>query len=409
MTTTNNNNGNEARKLDLTTLVHELKNQNLRKNDLVVPSRSLRFENGQLIISNLSAEPNKLGDLLMGTGITTSNDAETKITFDNLPNFHAQTSDKLGIPKQYYDRMLNGNISLLDANVNSWLEKSKNNYLVRTFVDKDNNSGYARALLSDRYNIMDNYDVLLTCLEAIRESGMNVEIEYADVTETNMYVRFVCPDIELQAPELLKNYTVPKGSPNNGNPGIVSGFVISNSEVGKGTFRIAPRALILACRNGLIRKDESFNKVHLGGKLETNTSINWSEKTKNKNYELIMSQCQDAIKLFMSKDYLGNWIDTLCENGAKELQHPIDAIKNTSKYLNLTDKEESDILNYFIQGRQTTGFGISQAITYYAHQNADADRQYDMEMYGNDVLEQIAVLDKPFVEKRTRRQKAELN
>ena len=383
----------QTRKINIQQLVEELKSQNLKKHDIVVPSSCLKFEDGRLIVKNTDGN-NSLSELLQGTGITT-----TDLALDVLDYCHRLIGDKLGIPRSYYDKMKDGHFNLLDTNVNHWLGESKSNYFLRSFIDKDEQTGFARALLSDRYNVIDNYDVLFAALEAIRKSDTRLEIEYADITETKMYIRFVCPEVEVKAPDLLMNYRVPNGGGGSAdtNTGIISGFVISNSEVGAGSFSISPRAVVLACKNGMIFKDDAFNKVHLGAKMDEYSSITWSQETKRKNYELIMAQVGDAIKTFISPEYLGARINRLMEAGLTQLKHPIDAVKNVCKVNSIGDEKEAEILKYFVQGGDTTAFGVTQAITFYAHETTNADEQDAMEELSTQILESVPTFDKPFV------------
>jgi hypothetical protein len=282
---------------------------------------------------------------------------------------------------------------LLDYNVTNWFsEKNDNNFLLRTFIDKEEKTGIARAILSDRYNVLDNYDVMLATLDAIRESGINVQIESGDITDTKFYMRFVCPDIEMQAPDILKNYRLPDGT--KGGNGIISGFVISNSETGNGKFSISPRAVVLACRNGMIFKNDAFQKTHLGAKMEEYSTIDWSEETRQKNYELVCSQVKDAIKYYASEEYLGAKIHELTEKGNKELEYPIETIKNVSKHLSISEEKESSILNYFIKSGDTNAFGVTQALTYYAQHNASPEERYEIEMESVVVLDLIEEFDK---------------
>ena len=390
-------------KLTLQQLVSSLKEQNLFKKDMVIQSGNLSFENGKLAISNPGGN-DSLRELLQGSGIAIEAEEGDKIILDPLDQFHAQISEKLKIPRAYYDRMNGAHLPLRDLNVNHWLQKSDPvNYLVRMFIDAREETGFARALLSDRFNIIDNYDVLFATLEAVKQAGVNLQVDTADITEKKMYVRFICPDIEIQSPELLKNYRVPKGSPEQGNPGIISGFVISNSEVGAGQFSISPRAVVLACKNGMIRKDDAFNKIHLGAKMEQFTTVKWSEDTRQKNYELILSQVKDAVKTFCSPEYLGGWISDIIAKGNEELKHPTDAVKNACRFLYLPEEREADILNYFIKGADTTGFGITQALTYYAGQDATADERFELESGAVAVLDNLKTIDRPAVQQRAKK------
>ena len=379
-------------KVKLPELVEQLKNEQLQKRDFVVPASCIAMEEGRLIVFN-KEEDKALNDLIQGTGIVDADDKS--LSLKCLTVAHSQLSDKLQIPKKYYDRLnSDNNLELLDVNVSWWFQNNnKNNYFLRTFVNEETKKGFVRALLSDRFKVIDNYDVLFACLEAIKESGANVEIESCDLTEKRMYVRFIAPEIEVQAPELLKNYKSPNGE--SGKTGICTGFVISNSEVGQGTFSISPRAVVSVCSNGMVFKDDAFSKTHLGSKMDSLSKIEWSEQTKEKNKELIICQVQDAIKTFCSEEYIGTKIAQLQEKGAGKLVNPIDAVKNVSRHLSISEEKERDIMNYFLHSQDFSGFGITQALTYYAHNDANADEQADLEMQSVEILENINEFDVP--------------
>jgi hypothetical protein len=276
----------------------------------------------------------------------------------------------------------------------------KGNIFLRTFVNKDKNEGFARAILSDRYNVIDNFDVLFATLEAVKASGLNLKIEDngCDLTESKMYIRFVAPDVEINAPELLKNYKSPKGNGGVGD-GIITGFVITNSELGQGSFSISPRAVVLKCQNGMVFKNDAFGKVHLGSKMEQFSQIDWSEETKRKNYELIMAQVKDAVKQFTSEDFLRKKISELNEYSEVELTHPIETVKNVSRFLNITEEKEKNILDFFMRGGDFTAMGVSQALTFYAHETKDADEAHDFESAAVEILPKIKEMDKPSVSK----------
>jgi hypothetical protein len=386
----------DLKNLSLQEIVVALQQQNLQKQDFVVPSRFVRMKDSKLQVINRDCLDG-LSEILLSTGISFDEDALQKMELQVLDCCHSQIGSKLEIPKKYYDRMLSQEnyFHLLDYNVTTWFQEKNTNYLLRTFIDREQRTGIARAMLSDRYNVLDNYDVMLATLEAIRESGINVQIESGDITDTKFYMRFICPDIEMEAPELLKNYRVPNGT--QGGNGIISGFVISNSETGNGKFSISPRAVVLACRNGMIFKDDSFQKTHLGAKMEEYTTIDWSEETRQKNYELVISQVKDAIKFYASQEFLGAKIHELLEKGNKELSHPIEAVKNVTKALSISEEKEANILNYFVKSGDTNAFGITQALTYFAQHNASPEERYEIETNSVLILNEIDNYDKPEV------------
>jgi hypothetical protein len=387
----------------LAELVTELKDQNMQKKDFVVPANLLSMENGQLIVNNYNSNDN-LSKLLTEVGI--KSEGSDKLILNCLPILHSNLSTKLDIPKKYYDRIQGlTDTSLIDNNVTYWLKNMKGNIFLRTFIDKEKNEGHARALLSDRYNVIDNFDVLFSALEAVKASGVNLKIEDdgCDLSESRMFVRFVAPDIEINAPEIVKNYKNPKGGGNVGD-GIITGFVITNSELGQGSFSISPRVVILKCANGQVFKNDAFGKVHLGAKMEQYSQIDWSEETKRKNYELIQSQVKDAVKVFASEEFLAKKISELAEYAQQELKHPIETIKNVSHFLSITEEKEKSILDFFMRGGDFTAMGVSQALTFYAHETKDADEAHDMETSAIDILPKIKEMDKPTITRSVKAQ-----
>jgi len=393
------------RHTSLAELVTELKDQNLQKKDFVVPANLISMENGKLVVNNYNNN-DSLSKLLHEVGVTSED--SNKLILGCLPILHDGLATKLEIPKVYYNRIQSlSDTSLIDTNVSYWLKNMKGNVFLRTFINKEKNEGYARAILSDRYNVIDNFDVLFATLEAVKNSGLNLKIDDdgCDLSESRMYVRFISPEIEINAPQIVKNYKNPKGGGNVGD-GIITGFVIANSELGKGSFSISPRAVVLKCANGMVFKNDAFGKVHLGSKMEEYSHIDWSEETKRKNYELIQSQVKDAVKKFASEEYLAKKISELQEYAEQELKHPVETIKNVSKFLNVTEEKEKSILDFFMRGGDFTAMGVSQALTFYAHETKDADEAYEMETSAIDILPKIKDLDKPTVMKSVKTQMA---
>lgn len=388
----------------LAELVHELKDQNMQKKDFVVPANLLSMENGQLVVNNYNQD-DSLSKLLKEVGI--ESESNNKLILNCLPILHQNLSDKLDIPRRYYNRIQSlEETQLIDSNVSHWLKNMKGNIFLRTFINKDENKGYARAILSDRYNVIDNFDVLFATLEAVKESGLNLKIEDngCDLTESKMYIRFVLPDVEINAPDLLKNYKNPKGEGSSVGDGIITGFVITNSELGQGSFSISPRAVVLKCSNGMVFKNDAFGKIHLGGKMGEFSQIDWSEETKRKNYELIQAQVKDAVKKFTSEDFLASKISELNEYAEVDLKHPIETVKNVSKFLNITEEKEKNILDFFMRGGDFTAMGVSQALTFYAHETKDADEAHEMESVAIDILPKIKDMDKPSISKSIKTQ-----
>jgi hypothetical protein len=403
------------RQVDLPTLVAELKSQAMQKLDMVIPASHLSMVNGQIVVNNPSANP-ELSKILFETGISETGDGLQKLKLDRLDTVNSHLIDKLGIPTKYFDKCDSPeHLALLDQNVSYWLKEAKKNFLLRMFVDKEQSKGVVRAFLSDSFKAIDNYDILLATLQAInevkRDSGIDIKIDDkgCDISDKRVYLRFIAPQIEIDAPKLISKYR-PNGSrPGGVGNGIVSGFSISNSEVGAGQFSIAARLKILVCENGMTSTDEKFNQRHLGAKMDEFQTTVWTEETKQKNMELIICQIKDSIKEYITPECLGRQIAAIEAKAGYEVKHPADCIKQITQSLNMSEEKADDILNTFIKSGDTSAFGITQAFTLYAHTNGSADEQFDIERQAMAVLESVEAFDKPITKKLTVKQAAQLN
>lgn len=114
-----------------------------------------------------------------------------------------------------------------------------------------------------------------------------------------------------------------------------------------------------------------------------------------KNYELIISQTQDAIKTFLSKDYLGKMIERIADIQGIELKHPIDAVQNVCRELQITDEHKQSILRHFMNDGDHMATGIMQAVTKEA-QAMTPDMQYEVETKVFETICSIKKFDKTF-------------
>jgi hypothetical protein len=189
----------EARNATLSDLRDTLLDQHARKLDVVAPAKKLRFRDGKLILSGLDP-------VIEAAGVTDVNG-----TYRPTEVFDEGISTKLGIPLAYVRRLRNERPDLYDANANGWLRGAnrlnsgtgqvetlappdKRSFLLRAFRgDEEGHVGVARALLSDRFSILDNLDALMASLDGVRQAGANVHVSGCDLTDRRMYVRIQAP------------------------------------------------------------------------------------------------------------------------------------------------------------------------------------------------------------------------
>lgn len=361
-------------KSPLESIVEQLEFQKTVKKDYVVPSGNIRYDG----MSGFLAIDNK--------------------DYQLTDHSHFQIASKLEIPTSYYKRMLADNPDLLANNINSWLSrKEKTKYLLRTFnFGQEGVNNICRAMLSDRYSIMDNWDVLIAALEAIKKTGIQVEIQKAEITEKRMYLHIVSPEIHVDATELLDGYLDNRQTAVLNN-GIISGMVITNSEVGLSRFEVSARAQILKCKNGLHDRNAAFSKTHLGAKMDEGY-VQWSENTKNKNYELIVSQVGDAVKTYMSKEYLGNLTTRLTKHKFDKIDNPKEVIEVVSAEIGISQEHQNSILKYFYRDADESSFGLLNAFTRES-QKMPADLQYETESTVMELLSKFHRFDQQITSK----------
>lgn len=397
------------RNATLTDLVEMLKDQHARKIDLVASASQLRIDSdGELVVKGAPV-------IMDDDGVTDPNGV-----YRATDVFDEGLSAKLNIPRAYLRRMRDGAPDLLAANVNGWLQgrtirrAGQEPEVVRPGIDKqfmvrmfrgDDGPGVARALLSDRFGLIDNFDVAVAALEGIRAAGVDVDGDgiTCDLSDRKMFMRVPAPEVGVLAPALLDGYRNPfrdakveeqrnhgwnldrareaaraEGMTPEQEKLVFAGLEIRNSEVGDGSFTIVPVLTINVCRNGLTITTEALRRVHIGSKLEAGT-IQWSSDTVEKARELIVARARDAVSSFLNKDFVQKIVDEITGMAVTPLAAPQDTIEAVGKELLFSESERKGVLDHFMRGGQMTAGGVMQAITSYSQTVGSADRAHELD------------------------------
>ena len=377
-----------TRNAQLPQLVEMLQEQHVRKLDVVAPAGQIRSEEGVIV--------------LKGTEAVIDHQGVTRVDGRYLPTPVADEgiAEKLGVPLAYLRRLRTARPDLYDANVNAWLHgrnpKTRlvdgeqvviregipgdgRSFMLRLFRGDEGGEGILRGFLSSKYNIFDNYDVLIATLGAVRDAGINALVDGADLTDRRMYVRIAVPEIAQLAPELLKGYRSPfSGDSGADNPTVFAGIEIQNSEVGNGAFTITPRLVVQVCTNGLTITRDALRAVHLGGRLDAGV-IDWSDETQQRNLDLITAKTRDAVRTFLNVEYMRRAIEALTAAATTPVTRPADTIKELGKKLAFDEATCEGVLEHFIRGGDLTAGGVMQAMTSFAQTVADGDAAHELE------------------------------
>ena len=152
----------------LTDMAAELERQNAVKADYVVDTREMTMLNGTELHL-----PNGIGEQSL------------------LPLAHGQIASRLKVPKRYYDRLLEDHPDILLANVNGLFEREPKRHLFRAM------DGNMRAMLSDRYRRIDDWDILKTVYPILHERS-DLVVHSATITEKNLFLKALLPGTQAE-------------------------------------------------------------------------------------------------------------------------------------------------------------------------------------------------------------------
>jgi hypothetical protein len=406
------------RHASLEELAATLNDQRAHMVDLKVPGAALDYRDGQV---RVAGQPM----ITLEDPIVTSEGVTAEIDPNGVyvPTEHgdATIAAALDIPTRYLRRLRDaGRTDLLDANVRGLLrgrsvnrpgqdpkvvhEPDGRSFLLRLLTGADGQPGALRAMLSGRYAVVDNLDVLAAVLGGVREAGVEAEVREANLTDTRMSVRLVAPQITALAPTLLSGYRSPWDNPNlagqrervatdldrwqeaarrwgltmqAGHEPIVSaGLVFSNSEVGAGALDLRYQIVALVCNNGMTMP-VVLRKVHLGGELED--GIQWTYDTQRKSLALLSAKVRDAVAEWMTPAFLAAQVAEIEKAAGAPVADAEAAVTAVAKRFGFTEAERAGVLAHFLVGGQATRAGIANAITSYSQTAANPERQDELD------------------------------
>jgi hypothetical protein len=272
---------------------------------------------------------------------------------------HGQIAQRVQIPQRYYDRMRQDAPALLSSNVNHWFQENPEPRLIRTM------NGKARAFLSNRYRVLDNYDLLQAIVPKLH--GVGCKPESMDITERKLYLKCLFPKIEME---------VSVGDI------VQAGLVISNSEVGMGSLKIEPLIYRQLCKNGLIAPDGGLVKFHLGRALgddQDHAFELYRKETIQATDQAFWMQVSDTIDALLTPEVFSRIVDRLRNAKDQRITDIPKTVEVTRKQLNLTDEEQAGVLHHLAEGGDLSFYGLTNAVTRMSQDLIDYDRATELE------------------------------
>ena len=281
---------------------------------------------------------------------------------------HRQIGQFLKIPATYYDRMRREYPQLLTLNANGWFAKMPQAKRMLRTLD-----GTARALLSDRYRRIDNFEVDSSVLPII--SSMECAgVESCELTDSRMYLKVVNPRVTAE---------IKKGDI------VQAGVLISNSEVGMGSVTVSPLIYRLVCSNGMIAEDGKLRKYHVGRANESREDFSiYRNETIEADDKAFLMKLEDSVKAAVDQARFAAIVDKLRESteATFQPQQVQQVVELASKEYGFTDSESSGILGHLAAGGDLSLYGLANAVTRQAQDVASYDRSTELEAAGYRII-----------------------
>ena len=281
---------------------------------------------------------------------------------------HQQIASRLQIPYRYYQKMQREFPDLLDENVNGWFDQNPERRMIRTL------DGHVRAFLSDRYRRLDNLELCAAVLPVIQDMK-GASIESCDVTETHMYLKVVNKKMKAE---------VAVGDV------VQAGFVISNSEVGLGSLRVEPLVFRLVCKNGLICKDYSQKRYHVGRQAaasEDDAYELYSDETLRQDDKAFFMKVQDTVRCAVDEAKFLLTVDAMQRAMHIPLEHdPVKEVEVLADRFPLSQGERGNILRQLFLGKDLSRYGLVNAVTAASKFCDSYERATDLERMGGELL-----------------------
>jgi len=326
----------------LSDLLAQVQDQAARSADFLAPTNNLQkttLENGtpQLIIEANRGEPTK--------------------HFNINDTAFGQIATHAGIDARTARRLQEHFPVEFDALLNKSWQKFPARRLIRTHLNTTalntvGEDGDVRAWVSDKFKTFDNVNLLQTTLPQLMESDAQWKVMQANLSEKRMYLRLK---------SLLQT-----GTGANVGDHMANGIGFGNSEVGAGSVSVYQLFWTLACKNGM----QTENKNRSSHITSARDGDDWgllSDDAKNADNHALELKLRDLVGVYSSREAFDEVLDKMKAAAADvidgEYTDVTDVVNNLGKVMQLTKKENSDVLNGLMATIGQSGFEQSNPLS----------------------------------------------
>jgi hypothetical protein len=293
---------------------------------------------------------------------------------------HKQLASKLDVPTAFYGRLQDKHPDILAGMVNQLFQREPQKVMTRTLDSR------VRAVVTDKFRPLDNYDFFDAIYPVLKEAG--AEVASCELTERRMYIKVLCPwlDRELPMPE---GYVMGKGH-NIFVRKVVGAVTFSNSEIGAGGLNVNPGIFEKQCTNLATFRDEGFSKIHVGKRKGQEDEVYeyLSDQTRRLDDAAVWARVRDMAVAAMDGRVIDRIVQKMVEaRGDAITVDPIKVVEVFAKKNTLTEDERGGLLRHLTNSGEMSRYGLQWAVTRLAGDVESYDRASELERMGGEVIE----------------------
>lgn len=357
-------------------MLAELDRQKATRVDFVADSRQLSVsagEDGGLLLCPTASQTEEFVDK-----------AGVAFSMRSLKQFGGRLNPS--VPAKFTEGLADTYPSIAAQLINDVAQANGKRHLFRCL------DGRCRAVLSDKYRIMDHYDVAFSAMQAVQAS--NGEVVECSLSDTHMRIKFTSRNVwdainlnregdrgnwysgGIGNQDHLRRVGARSGGDLPGGPGTVHPLVtVSNSETGHGGLNVRIGLLQAICFN-LATVESVVQEVHLGSKLDEGI---FTEETRQKDSEAVMLKCRDAVTAAFDSQKFAAMVAKANAAQSDAIEAPTAAVNQFVEGQSLSEEVRDGILAHFLRDYDQTRYGMAQAVARYAQDVTEAEAASTLE------------------------------
>ena len=235
-----------------------------------------------------------------------------------------------------------------DALIQARWDREPVNRMVRTFLNRDETVGTARAFVSDKFKTFDNIELCNATLPQLAESDAQWQIVNATVTDQRLYMR-------------LKSL-IQTGEAAVGDH-MANGIGFGNSEVGAGSVNVYQVFWTLACINGM-QTENKTRSSHITSARDMSDYGLLSNEAKEADNKALELKLRDLTGQYASRESFDKVLDQMNAAHGDIIEGEFSEIpERVGTVLKLSKKENTDVLNGLIATLKQDGYNDKEHVS----------------------------------------------